>query len=138
MYTCYGCTPTPLPYRNLDCPDGYADYGTRWNAGLGRITIVTLHSECSARCTEYSDPQYRGGCKGYMTGMYFGMLFCRSYGARYRTTGCAVWASLSHPGVNSGQLGSIHARSGQRNLGGSCCSNITFVDRNVALGGTLF
>ena len=35
---------------------------------------------------QYSAPQFNGGCKGYRTGMYAGMLFCRSYGVRVRTT----------------------------------------------------
>ena len=128
MFTCYGCAVTPLPYKNLDCPDGYADYGTRWNQGLGRIVIANLHSDCSSRCTQFSGAEFSGGCRGYMTGMYYGFLYCRSYGRDLRTQPCAPWASVSSPGFLSGALGDVHPRTGQQNLGGNCCSNITFVN----------
>ena len=109
------------------CLDGYADYGTRYNWGMGRITIVTTHKQCSDRCTEFSGAQFSGGCKAYMTGMYFGMLFCRSYGGNFRTQPCAPWAIPTDPGEGSGQLGSVHAFTNQENIGGNCCSNSTFV-----------
>ena len=119
--------PTRLDY----CPEGYGDYGIRYNWGLGRITIVTTHEQCSDRCTQYSDPQFSGGCKAYMTGMYFGMLFCRSYGGDVRTQACASWAVPTDPGVGSGQLGSVHSNTNQENIGGNCCSNTTFVELTV-------
>ena len=109
------------------CPEGYSDYGTRYNWGMGRITIVTTHKQCSDRCTEFSGAQFSGGCKAYMTGMYFGMLFCRSYGGNFRTQPCAPWAIPTDPGEGSGQLGSVHANTNQENIGGNCCSNSTFV-----------
>ena len=112
----------PTEFVNY-CLEGYADYGTRYNAPLGRVSIVYTHEQCSARCTQYSGPQFAGGCKGYMTGMYFGMLFCRSYGRNWRSKPCATWAHQSNKGTYSGELGSIHPRSGQLNLGGSCCTN---------------
>ena len=61
--------------------------------GMGRITIVHFDEECSNRCALYSGVQYNGGCKGYMTGMYFGMKFCRSYGGNAQTQRCASWAN---------------------------------------------
>ena len=106
----------------------------RYTAGLGRITIVYSHEACSARCTQYSDPQFSGGCKGYQTGMYFGMLFCRSYGRAIRATGCADWAHPSNKGAFSGELGSTNARTTMVNIGGNCCSNITFVEASIAAG----
>ena len=117
--------PTPVPTRHDHCPPGYADYGTRPNRGLGRITIVTVHQECADRCTLYSAPQFAGGCKGYQTGMYYGMLFCRSYGSKAWTTACAAWAVPWHRGYFSSAIGEIDSRTGQLNLGGTCCSNIT-------------
>jgi len=119
--------PTPEPTRHNYCPEGYGDYGTRFNWGLGRITVVGGHAECAARCTQYSEARYNGGCKGYMTGMYTGMVFCRSYGGRNRTQPCASWAVPWNKGVFSGELGTVHPRSGQRNIGGNCCSNSTMV-----------
>jgi len=62
-----------------------------------------------------------------MTGMYFGMLFCRSYGGDLRTQPCASWANPGERGIGSGSLGSIHPLTGQLNVGGNCCSNFTFV-----------
>ena len=124
--------PTPAPTY---CPEGYADYETRFNLGVGRITVVISGVECAARCTQFSGPQFSGGCRGYQTGMYYGMVFCRSYGANRRTERCATWANPSHPGLFSGQIGSVHHYSGRRNVGGSCCSNITFVDHNIAIHG---
>ena len=94
---------------------------------MGRITIAFSHQMCSDRCTEYSGPQYMGGCKGYMTGMYYGMLFCRSYGGNFRTEPCAPWAKPDQPGVGSGAVGYVHRRTNQENIGGNCCSNSTFV-----------
>ena len=135
MFTCYGCDYTPLPILNTGCGEGYGDYGRRFNQGLGRITIVITHEECSARCTQFSGPEFSGGCKSYMTGMYFGMLFCRSYGRNLRTTPCPWWAVPLSPGISSGSLGFIHPQTGQQNLGGNCCSNITAVEANVAADG---
>lgn len=105
------------------CPAGYRNYPTRYNQALGRIVIVLAHEECAARCTTYSGRQWRGGCRGYMTGMYFGFLYCRSYGSVSHTTACASWAAPGQVGLRSGTIGSIHARTGQRNVGGQCCSN---------------
>ena len=62
-----------------------------------------------------------------MTGMYFGMLFCRSYGGELRTTPCAPWAIPTSPGTGSGGLGYTHPRTNMVNIGGNCCSNSTFV-----------
>lgn len=119
--------PTGPPTRFDYCLEGYGDYGVRYNWGLGRITIATSHQACSARCSEYSAPQFNGGCKSYQTGMYYGMLYCRSYGGNRRTIGCAPWAVPTHPGLGSGALGSIDPRTGNTNVGGNCCSNTTFV-----------
>jgi hypothetical protein len=110
------------------CPCGYHDYGVRYNDGLGKITIEASHQACADRCTKYSGAEYSGGCKGYMTGMYFGMLFCRSYGRNVRTTPCAWWAHPNSVGIDSGALGDNHTRTGMFNIGGNCCSNITFVE----------
>ena len=120
---CPAPTTAPTLSPAPDCPDGYYDDRLRFDAALGKITIVTTHEQCSARCTQYSGPQFAGGCKGYQTGMYFGMLFCRSYGRNWRSKPCATWAHQSNKGTYSGELGSIHPRSGQLNLGGSCCTN---------------
>ena len=119
--------PTPPPTRYAYCPEGYGDYGVRNNWALGRVTIVSSHEECAARCTLYSAPQFSGGCKGYQTGMYFGMLFCRSYGGNLRTTGCAPWAVPTDSGMGSGALGVVHPQTNQVNVGGNCCTNTTFV-----------
>ena len=62
-----------------------------------------------------------------MSGMYFGMLFCRSYGGERRSTPCAPWAHPSQSGISSGALGSTHPRTNAVNVGGNCCSNMTFV-----------
>ena len=126
--------PTPAPTTPLTstihayCPAGYGDYGTRYNWGLGKITLVTTHTQCSDRCSQFSGPQFNGGCKAYMTGMYFGMLFCRSYGGNLRTQPCPSWAVPTDPGFFSGALGSSHTDTNQENIGGNCCSNSTFVD----------
>ena len=118
--------PTPRPTPPPDggrCPEGYGDYGTRYAWGLGQITIVTAHQDCADRCTQFSNPSFAGGCKGYMTGMYYGMLYCRSYGGNRFETPCAPWATAEHAGIGSGALGDTHARTGQHNVGGSCCTN---------------
>ena len=122
-------TPSPTCDGGVDnyCQDGYADCGIRYNLALGRITIVARHEECSARCTQYSGAQWSGGCKGYMTGMYMGMLFCRSYGGGRRDQACASWASPLHPGMYSGPIGFTHLRTNTVNVGGNCCTNVTFV-----------
>ena len=104
------------------CPAGYIDIGTRFNRGLGRITVVQNHQQCAERCTQYAGTQYSGGCKGYMTGMYFGMVFCRSYGGNDRTATCAPWAVPWHKGAFSGELGAVHQWTGQTNIGGNCCT----------------
>ena len=113
--------------RSSNCPTGYGDHGTRFNRGLGRITVVQNHQQCADRCTQYAGAQYMGGCKGYMTGMYFGMLFCRSYGGNYVTAACAPWAVPWHPGAFSGELGTIHRQTGQTNVGGNCCTRFSSV-----------
>ena len=116
-------TPPPPNY----CRAVYDDVGVRWNFGVGLITITASHETCSARCTRYSAPEYLGGCKGYMTGMYYGMLFCRSYGGNVRSTPCAPWAHPSEPGYFSGALGSTDPRTNNVNVGGNYCQNTTFV-----------
>ena len=121
-------TPAPTSY----CPAGYDDVGVRWNWGLGKVTIATSHQACADRCNQYSAPQYMGGCKGYQTGMYFGMLYCRSYGGEVRTTPCAWWALPTSPGVGSGELGSTNPRTNQVNNGGNCCSNATFARQSTS------
>jgi len=131
--------PTAAPSdgpRNY-CREGYADYGVRYNKPLGRITISATHELCSARCTKYSGVEYSGGCKSYMTGMYFGMLFCRSYGGLARTVGCAAWANPGHKGMFSGPLGSVHPQTKVANIGGNCCSNSTFVAATMVAGDVL-
>ena len=122
------CAPTTSLSPPDYCPCGYHDYGVRFSLGLGRITVVRAHQECADRCSTYSGVQYSGGCRGYMTGMYMGMLFCRSYGSGVRTTQCPLWANIDSRGSYSGPLGSVHAATNQRNVGGNCCSNTTFVD----------
>jgi len=127
-------SPTSGPTANLVilgdnyCPTGYLDYGTRYNAGMGRITIVTAHEQCAARCTSFSGTQYDGGCRGYMTGMYFGSLYCRSYGKNARTSRCPSWSKPGNKGIGSGAFGSVHGETNQENVGGQCCSNMTWVD----------
>ena len=93
------------------------------------------HQACADRCTQYSGPQWSGGCKGYQTGMYVGMLFCRSYGGDLRTTGCASWAVPTDSGMYSGALGGVHPQTNQVNIGGNCCTNTTFVVAEQALAG---
>ena len=126
-------TPAPVgpPTRFDYCPEGYGDYGSRYNFGLGRVTITTSHEQCAERCQLFSAPQFAGGCKAFMTGMYFGMLFCRSYGGNLRTTNCAAWAVPSNRGMNSGEIGSFNTRTGQVNIGGHCCSNTTVVQKSI-------
>ena len=122
------CPPTSSFSAQDYCPCGYHDYGVRYSLGLGRITIVSSHQECADRCTTFSGPEYSGGCRGVMTGMYMNMLFCRSYGSVAHATACAAWASPTHPGMNSGPLGTHRPQTNQFNVGGNCCSNTTFVD----------
>ena len=62
-----------------------------------------------------------------MTGMYYGVLFCRAYGGQVRNQPCASFAHPSHPGFGSGVLGSINGRTFNVNIGGNCCQNTTFV-----------
>ena len=62
-----------------------------------------------------------------MTGMRLGLLYCRTYGGSRYSEACASWALPNHPGVQSGALDTIHPRSGQKNLGGSCCTNRTWL-----------
>jgi hypothetical protein len=126
---------SPAPIPGHYCQEGYDDFGVRYNAPLGRIIVANSHTACSARCTQYSDARWNGGCKGYQTGMYFGMLYCRSYGYNVRTIPCADWAHPSDPGMDSGALGSTHARTNVVNRGGNCCSNITCVEASIAAAG---
>lgn len=123
--------PTPPPTGNSYnyCPAGYTDYRRRFDQGVGQITIVSHHTTCAARCTQYSDPSYGGGCKGYMTGMYNGMVFCRSYTGNSMTTPCAAWAVPWHPGAFSGGLGTVNYRTGQVNIGGNCCTRTAAVQQ---------
>jgi hypothetical protein len=114
--------------RTSYCPAGHGDYGTRFNQGLGRITVVQNHQQCADRCTQYAGAQYMGGCKGYMTGMYFGMVFCRSYGGNLRTVTCAPWAVPWHKGEFSGELGAVFYQTGQTNVGGNCCTRMIPTD----------
>jgi len=65
---------------------------------MGRIVRVQTNEECSDRCNQYSGARFNGGCKGYMTGMYFGMTLCRSYGGRAQSANCALWANPSMDG----------------------------------------
>ena len=95
----------PVAQPDTYCPPGYTDSSQRWTRGLGRIVLVDHDLECSARCTQYSGSQFSGGCKGYMTGIYYGMLLCRSYGGTQQSTDCAQWANP--------------------NSGGACCTAIT-------------
>lgn len=122
------CSPTTTLVEPDYCPCGYHDYGVRYTKALGRITVVWSHQECADRCTKFSGSEFNGGCRGFMTGMYFNMLFCRSYGAITRATACAPWAKPNHAGFFSGVLGSLREQTGQFNVGGNCCSNTTFVD----------
>ena len=114
------------------CPAGYGDYGVRSNWATGRITIASSAEACAARCTQYSGVQFAGGCKAYMTGMYYGMLYCRSYGGNFRTQPCASWAVPTDPGIGSGQLGTVHQRTGTLNVGGNCCSNTSVVKEAIS------
>lgn len=98
---------------------------------MGKITLVTSHQQCADRCTEFS----AHGCKGFMTGMVNHMLLCRSYGGnKLAAAGCADWAAYNHPGINSGQLGSLSQRTYQCNVGGSCCTNSTVVRQSSESG----
>ena len=122
------CAPTSSLVTRDFCPCGYHDYGVRYSKPLGRITIVKTHQQCADRCSTFSGPEYAGGCKGYLTGMYTGVLWCRSYGSVDHTITCPFWAKPDHPGQFSGALDSFRPVTGQKNIGGNCCSNITFVD----------
>ena len=86
--------PTTIPNSNY-CPQGYVNAPQRYAADLGRITIVHTDEECADRCDRYSGVQYSGGCKGFMTGMFYGVKFCRSYGGNAQTANCAPWADPS-------------------------------------------
>jgi len=115
--------PEPEPEPTTYCPAGYTDVGgKRINWGLGAITIVHNHQQCADRCTQFSGVQFNGGCKGFQTGMYFGKLFCRSYGGNYKTTGCAAWALPGSAGMASGAIGDVLPDTGQMNVGGNCCT----------------
>lgn len=59
--------------------------------------------------------------------MYWGSLYCRSYGGSSYSTACAGWAFPTNPGMYSGALNTIHQATGQRNIGGSCCTNNTWL-----------
>ena len=61
-----------------------------------------------------------------MTGMYYGMLYCMAYGGNVMAFDCAPFAHPSNPGLRSGELGSINARTNVRNIGGNCCQNRSF------------
>lgn len=120
--------------RGNYCPEGYGEYieindsvrpGTpkRFNWGTGEIRITPSHEDCARRCTNYSGRRFSGGCKSYMTGMWAGMLFCRSYGGALFETYCAGWAHPLDPGLYSGRLGETHANTGTLNTGGQCCTS---------------
>jgi hypothetical protein len=115
------------PAPDDSCPEGYGDYGLRHNAALGSTVIVTSHEQCKARCDMFADPIYNGGCKGYQSGMMYGMLYCNCYGGTSYSINCAWWAHKDQPGMNSGALGEIHPRTGQLNDGGRCCSRTAAV-----------
>ena len=104
------------------CPDGYTNRDTRHDRAQGRITVVTTHQECADRCTTFAGAQYNGGCKGFQTGMFDGMLLCKSYGGSVRSTDCASWAYPDDPGTASGNLGTVFAATNQLNVGGNCCT----------------
>ena len=112
--TMHTADPTGCPSYTY-CPAGYTDPadGNRWNYGLGRVTRVDSHQECADRCTQYANLQ-PFGCKGFMTGMWYGMLFCKSYSGNLRTMGCAPWATPESNGVGSGT----------NNIGGNCCMRL--------------
>lgn len=126
-------TPAPTPAPSMAptimptwiaityCPEGYTDLGDRWNRGLGRITIVQSHQECADRCHRYAGVEFDGGCKGYMTGHYYHMLMCRSYGGGRRTIPCAPWATPEHKGIESGL----------DNVGGNCCTRIPSLNEDA-------
>jgi len=113
------------------CPDGYRTYSTRYNWNLGRRIQVYTHQQCADRCTEFSGPEHHGGCKGFMTGMYYGLLYCKSFGGKPGGP-CAYWAAPKHRGVASGAFGETYTRTNQENLGGRCCSNVTFKELDNA------
>ena len=111
-------TPGPVTY----CPEGYTDLAQRWNWGMGRITVTQSHQMCADRCTQFSGVQYNGGCKGYMTGMYHGMLLCKSYGGSQKGTNCAPWAQPDSNGYFSGT----------NTLGGNCCTRLASLESEAA------
>ena len=85
-------TANPTPAPTTYCPAGYTDAPQRFNWGLGKIVIAENHQACADRCTRFSGAQWDGGCKGYQTGTYFGMLLCKSYGGQLQVENCAPWA----------------------------------------------
>jgi hypothetical protein len=118
---CPSCRGTISGAHASYCPDGYADLPQRFDQPLGRVIIVDSVSECSARCDQYSGERWNGGCKGYQTGFYYGMQYCRSYGGNVKARTCANWANPNTAGINSGALGSVHPRTQRLIVGGSCC-----------------
>jgi len=89
--------PSPSPIPDY-CPPGYVNSPKRYATEMGRIVRVQTNEECSDRCNQYSGARFNGGCKGYMTGMYFGVKLCRSYGGRAQSANCALWANPSMDG----------------------------------------
>lgn len=118
---CPSCRGTISGPHASYCPDGYADLTQRFDWPLGKIVIVDNVEQCSARCDQYSGERWNGGCKGYQTGFYFGMQYCRSYGGNVKARPCAPWANPNVGGISSGALGSVHPRTNRVIVGGSCC-----------------
>ena len=126
VYCSQGCPSDGTPDAGATyCPAGYTNITHRFNLGLGKIIIVTEHQHCADRCAQFSGEQFMGGCKGYVSGMYMGMLFCRSYGGNLPPSRpCPSWGVPWSPGLFSGGLGSKDARTNQVNVGGQCCVRI--------------
>ena len=61
---CPSCRGTISGPHASYCPDGYADLPQRFDWPLGKIVIVDNAEQCSARCDQYSDERWNGGCKG--------------------------------------------------------------------------
>ena len=114
-------TPTLIATTFTYCPEGYTNIGDRWNQGLGRITVVQSHQECADRCLRFAGVEFNGGCKGYMTGQYYRMLLCRSYGGGLRATPCAPWATPENKGIGSGL----------DNVGGNCCTRVPTLNEHA-------